>query len=640
MREYFVLKTKIGKRFLVVFLVVALLSPALIGWFAIEKTESVIEMETLAVLRAASDGAEAQLREFLEHFKAQLAYVSEHETIRQELQPTVLSQSNTVPSNSQSALSALLLAQQQKIPDAQEIFVLTLDGRIFASSVAGNVGRDYSSTDVFVEGKESIFAGDMLMDPESGQPTWIMTSPIKDATTHDLLGIIGFRIDPRKLSALTSGERILSEGADTQSFRIGDTGETYIVNRHGFMITESRYLPDSILKRKVETFPVRVAFERGEEITAEYLDYRGRKVSGSSFLLRNLHWVVITEIDFTQAFVPIQRLRQNIIVWTIVLVLLAVVLAWVSTSRLLRPLRLLRDSERALARRDEANAFVPEDGLPNDELGEFVRQRNARVRTVLDYQRQLEERTAKLHEMVSEIEHISYAIVHDMRAPLRAMQGFASILEDEQIEHTPEERKKYLRQINASAIRLDDLIRDVLTYNKTVLARTPLHPVEVTPLLNRILNSYPNLHSDKADIAIEGVLPPVIGNETLLTQCFSNLLDNAVKFAAPDIKPRIRIWAETVGTTDSEKSKTPLPVVRFWVEDNGIGIPKAAQPQLFRMFQRMTHDHHGTGVGLAIVRKVVERMGGRIGVESEPGKGSRFWVELPAAAFSTDKLET
>jgi signal transduction histidine kinase len=112
-----------------------------------------------------------------------------------------------------------------------------------------------------------------------------------------------------------------------------------------------------------------------------------------------------------------------------------------------------------------------------------------------------------------------------------------------------------------------------------------------------------------------------LGNESLLTQCFSNLLENAVKFVADGVQPRVRIWAEANGT-----------FVRIWVKDNGIGIPKHAHTRLFGMFQKLDQQYEGNGIGLAIVRKVAQRMGGSVGVESQSGRGSRFWVELRAAS--------
>jgi signal transduction histidine kinase len=118
---------------------------------------------------------------------------------------------------------------------------------------------------------------------------------------------------------------------------------------------------------------------------------------------------------------------------------------------------------------------------------------------------------------------------------------------------------------------------------------------------------------------------PVLGHQVALTQCLSNLLDNAVKFVAPGQPPRVRVFTQAIGDK-----------VRICIGDNGIGIDPTVQQQLFAMFQRLpTVDHYpGTGVGLAIVRRAAERMQGRAGVESLPGKGSTFWIELnrPAAA--------
>jgi PAS domain S-box-containing protein len=237
---------------------------------------------------------------------------------------------------------------------------------------------------------------------------------------------------------------------------------------------------------------------------------------------------------------------------------------------------------------------------------------------------QLSERTAKLQEMVNELQHVSYSIIHDMRAPLRAMQGFAALLEGDLPECTEARRKEYCRLILVGAKRVDMQITDALQYTKAVLQHLPMGRVMLANVIQDLLETYPNLHPEKADISVEGPLPAVIGNESLLTQCFANILNNAVKFVVPGTRPRVRIWAEA-----------GPGAARIWVEDNGIGIPKAAQARLFGLFERLAHGYEGTGVGLAIVRKVVERMGGKVGVESEDGKGSRFWVDLQAATISS-----
>lgn len=231
------------------------------------------------------------------------------------------------------------------------------------------------------------------------------------------------------------------------------------------------------------------------------------------------------------------------------------------------------------------------------------------------------QRTARLSEMVAELQHVSYAITHDMRAPLRAMNAFATVLIEESAAGISQTKiQEYCSRILVGANRLDKLITDALSYTKAVLLELPMQPVNLSTLIRGMLDTYPNFHPDKAYIEIEGELPAVMGNESLLTQCFSNLLSNAVKFVAPGVRPQVRIRASV---SDG--------FARLSVMDNGVGIPPSAQRRLFGMFQKLDNIYEGTGIGLAIVRKVVERMGGKVGAESELGKGSCFWVELRTA---------
>jgi signal transduction histidine kinase len=232
----------------------------------------------------------------------------------------------------------------------------------------------------------------------------------------------------------------------------------------------------------------------------------------------------------------------------------------------------------------------------------------------------VQERTAKLQELVGELEHFSYSITHDMRAPLRAMQGFAEMLAEECGQSLQGESAEYLRRIQTAAHRMDRLITDCLSYSRAVQESLRLAPVDPAQLLRDIVASYPHLQPPLAEVTIEPNLPPVLANEAGLTQCFSNLLSNAVKFVEPNCRPQIRIWA----------AENNDGVVRLWIEDNGIGIAPEMQPRIFGMFQRASKAYDGTGIGLALVRKVAQRMGGKVGVESTPGKGSRFWLELRA----------
>jgi signal transduction histidine kinase len=269
-------------------------------------------------------------------------------------------------------------------------------------------------------------------------------------------------------------------------------------------------------------------------------------------------------------------------------------------------------------------------------------------------------RTAKLRETVAELEHFSYTITHDMRAPLRAMRGLGGILLEECSDCLNPTRREYIRRIADSADRMDKLIVDALQYSGVVRQRYRLVPVNAAGLLRELVESYPSFQPPRANIHIDTPLPMVLGSRAGLTQCFSNLLGNAVKFVHPGQIPEIRVWAESIqsSTPSSPKPQTqgsavghatrhtpsgsapsPLgphlsnlsPLVRIWFEDKGIGIEKQYHDKIWQMFQQLNKSYQGTGIGLALVRKVVDRMDGKVGVESEPGHGSRFWIELKPA---------
>lgn len=225
----------------------------------------------------------------------------------------------------------------------------------------------------------------------------------------------------------------------------------------------------------------------------------------------------------------------------------------------------------------------------------------------------------RMREIAREMELFSYSMAHDLRAPLRAMQGLARVMLEDFSQYLPEEGNDLLGRLAASANRMDRLILDVLQYSHLVRGEMPLQEVDAKQLIEEVLHNFPDLESVRGNISFEGPFPPVLANPGALTQIVSNLLSNAVKFVSRGTEPRVRIWAEPGDTT-----------VRLYFKDNGIGIPKKGQQKLFGLFQRLhPYDaYDGTGIGLAIVRKAAERMGGEVGVESESGKGSMFWVSL------------
>jgi len=230
------------------------------------------------------------------------------------------------------------------------------------------------------------------------------------------------------------------------------------------------------------------------------------------------------------------------------------------------------------------------------------------------------ERTDQLQKTIRELEGFSYSLSHDMRAPLRAMQSYAQFLMEEYGGRFDERGVNYLQQIMRSAVRLDHLIQDVLSYTRVVHMKVPMTPVNLDRLVRDIIETFPNGQPIQPEFQIEGTLPEVMGNEALLAQCVFNLLSNGAKFVAPGVTPRLSISAKAVGT-DS---------IQVWFKDNGIGVAPENHERIFRLFERIhpAAMYEGTGIGLTIVRKASERMDAQLGFESDLGKGSKFWIQL------------
>ncbi|MEX2528322.1 MAG: response regulator [Gemmatimonadota bacterium] len=237
----------------------------------------------------------------------------------------------------------------------------------------------------------------------------------------------------------------------------------------------------------------------------------------------------------------------------------------------------------------------------------------------------------RLQQANRELESFAYTVSHDLRAPLRTMQGFAHTLLRDHGAALSEEGRDYLRRILASGQHSETLIRDLLAYSKVSLGQLDLAAVEFSGVVSMALEqSEADLRDAGARVEVSNDLPVVVGHHTTLVQVVINLLSNAVKFVPEGRTPQIRIWGEIRGT-----------VGRLWVEDNGMGVAAGQRDRIFRTFERLAESESrpGTGIGLAIVRRGMERMGGRAGLESTLGEGSRFWIEIPLVAVEATQRD-
>lgn len=236
-------------------------------------------------------------------------------------------------------------------------------------------------------------------------------------------------------------------------------------------------------------------------------------------------------------------------------------------------------------------------------------------------ERLVADRTTELRETNEHLEAFVYSIAHDLRGPLRAMQGYSQILMDTANDPLPEaDRKKFLEKINRSAEFMDKMVLDLLAFGRTASTEISFGPVDLQSVWDAAVEqSAGEIERANAFIEVTKPLCTVRAHAPTLTQILANLLSNAVKFVEPGMRPHVKFGCELKGS-----------VACIWMQDNGVGIDPEYHERIFRVFERLHGARFaGTGIGLAIVRKGVERMNGHIGVESAAGRGTRFWIELP-----------
>ena len=252
-------------------------------------------------------------------------------------------------------------------------------------------------------------------------------------------------------------------------------------------------------------------------------------------------------------------------------------------------------------------------------------------------ERAVAERTAELAERNKQLEAFVYSIAHDLRAPLRSMQGFSALLVTEAKSTLSPTAQDYAERINRSSQFMDQSLVGLLNFSHITMQQIELIPIKLeTALQSTLTQLEAQIQERQARIEAAGPWPTVLAHEMTLGQVLLNLIGNAIKFVPPNVTPVVRIRTEErKEPARAMKETSPAstaPIIRVWVEDNGVGIPEEQQGKLFRLFGRLRgRDYAGTGLGLAIVKEGVRRMGGDVGVESEANRGSRFWFELRRA---------
>ena len=502
------------------------------------------------------------------------------------------------------------------------------DGRVVASSDPSAVGRDDSREEFFRRGRAGVSVADPGRDA-SGRVRWVVAAPILSRRSGTLLGVLGNRVTAKSLSDLTTGRTVVQLGAQEQSMRRGNTGEVYIVDRHGVMLTESRFLPGAVLNTTVRTAPVRLALAEGRQFVGDYADYRGVRVTGAAAVVPENGWVVVAEIDAREAQEPARRLRINLLLVGAGLLPALGLLGFVLQRSIARPLWWMIDANERVTRDGPAAGLLDERATPYLEWRRLIAMRNAMLTRVDKQASDLREQLEKerfyhaAQDADRRKDRFLAMLSHELRTPLGAITNAVHALD-----HVPaEEARMRLRGVISRQVRyisrlMDDLL-DVsrIGAGKVALRVQLLDLREVAQRAVEAIEAIGRAESHRISLDLSAERVGVEGDAARLEQIVRNLVENAIKYSRADTVIRIAVHR------DRQEAVTT-------VTDQGVGIAPEDLSRIFEPFVQteasVEQRRGGLGLGLPLVRGLVELHHGRMTVASAgPGRGSEFSVRLP-----------
>lgn len=494
-----------------------------------------------------------------------------------------------------------------------EVSVINPDkGIILASSDEMQEGKYYANQRFFVEGKTHTYTQGVFYSIPLQQTTMMVSTPINDRREM-LVAVLAGRLDLRDLSTIMSAQSGLSRSE-----------KTYLVNKSNFFVTEPYSGEGYALKKTVRTEGVQAGLS-GNDGVAFYNDYRNVPVIGAYKWLPQYNMCLITEVDQAEAYAPINSMAMTMLSIISILALIVLAAGFFLARTITQPLARLVAGAAEIGRHGHLDFKVGTED--KDEIGElsraFDRMANELKMTTVsidELEQRIHERTAQLEAANRELEAFSYSVSHDLRAPLRAIDGYTRILLEDYQQLLDDEGKRICSVISEGAHKMSDLIDDLLTFSR--LGRSALNPsnIDMEEMAKAVFQELTTAQSRKRiDFQLDS-LPPAVGDPALLRQVWVNLLSNSVKFSQKKKRAVIRVRGE--------KSENET---LYSVQDNGVGFDMQYVDKLFGVFQRLhsVKDFEGNGVGLALVQRVIHRHGGRVRAEGETGKGATFYFTLP-----------
>jgi len=502
---------------------------------------------------------------------------------------------------------ALLQSRSSDYPSVYSFSWVDPEGTILLSSRPGAKGISVADRRYFQE----ILQG----------KDWTVSDLIQTKVGGDdrLVLARGIRSNDRRLRGVVLGEVVPEQLGETLATPRGGGGLLALFDGKGLVVSLVRgpQVPSSALAFKNRDAMAIQAIESGQQITGiDQLPGEDVDRLAARVLIRDLGWVAGASRPLAEVMAPV---RENLL-YTSLAVLVVTAISFLAArfvaKSIIDSVAVVRRGAVNLAAGNKARVSIPE----ITELADLAVTFNHMAEQLTLHASSLEKTADELRRSNQELEAFSYSVSHDLRAPLRAIDGFANALLEDHSDQLGSEGQRYLSIIRDNTDRMGQLIDDLLSYSRLGRKRPSFEEIDMEALARAAAEDLEAAREADSSILRVCSMPAATGDRTLIRQALSNLLSNAFKFSSTKERPEVEIG----GRQEADENV-------YWVRDNGVGFDMAYQHKLFAMFQRLhsMKEFPGTGVGLAIVNRVMHKHGGRVWAEGAVNQGATFYFALP-----------
>jgi two-component system sensor kinase len=622
-------------RLTILFVFMSLIPQVFIGQVCFVNSQSALMEQSLLRLNADAGVKVAKFAEIFRSLQAEMRIIQRNYNIRANLPVLMRDRNATGSAATQKAremLDGQLKALLEVRPEVSDFWLAGADGRLLYSAAPplrlspGAVPPAFPG-EVFAQSRDRMVISDIFPDRQiTGGLAILVAAPITDLE-NTFAGVAALKINLGKIFT-----------AIQSTTNLGKTSETIVVKKtvspdgreYALFLSDLRFEPGSALIKKFAIGgPAGIPAQRaalGLDGSGLELDYRGTKTLAAWRPISGLGWGLVEKIDLNEVLSPVRNLKHLILILYLVSGLFSALIGLALANSIAQPLLFLKKWTEIIG---QGNLQYLAQSKRTDEIGQLSNAFDSMATNLKnitasrdDLNREIEQRKMAedgLRTAIKELDSFSYSISHDLRIPLRAMDGFSRILMEDYADKIDSEGKRLLTVIRDNTRKMAQLIEDLLAFAR--LGKVPIcqSEVDMHALAREVVEELKAACPERSIRFELGPLPAGKGDRTLLHQVYLNLVSNAIKFTRRQPDAVIKIGSDDLAGE-----------LFFYVKDNGAGFDMQYQDKLFGIFQRLhpQNEFEGTGVGLSLVQRIIHRHGGRVWARGKVDEGAAFYFSL------------